>query len=101
MDNFSEIFRRLDIRYIREFLVYGEQGEDSDGRTYAQRIDRARTPLIDMITEMLTQKKEYDVMLERISRYEDEMRDVYMEVGMQCGAALAVQLLGGIAGMQC
>jgi hypothetical protein len=100
MDNFSRIFQRLDIRYIREFLICGEQSGNSDGRTYAQRIDGVRAPLMDMITEILTQKKEYDAMLKRISQYEEEMRDVYMEVGMQCGAALAVQLLGGIAGMQ-
>lgn len=100
MDDFSQIFQRLDIRYIREFLVCGEQRGKMNGGAYAQRIEEVRAPLMDAMTEMLTQKKEYDVISERLFRYEKEMRDVYIEVGMQCGAALAAQLLSGIAGIQ-
>ena len=93
MSYIDEIFERLDIRQIREFLLNGVECVEVNMKTYEQRIDDAEKPAFDMIEKKFADEAERDEATNRIYRYATETQDVYMEIGMRCGAVLAMQLL--------
>jgi hypothetical protein len=94
MSNVSEIFQRLDIQHIREFLLNGVECAEISNKSYKQRIDEARTPAVKIIKKQASDIAEYAAILREVNNYVDVVKDVYMEIGIQCGAIIAMQLLG-------
>ena len=95
MSYIDEIFKRLDIKHIREFLLNGMECFEISSKDYKQRVDDAQKPVIEMI-DKITDKNEQEKIADEIFDYGAVVQEVYMEIGMQCGAALMVQLLGRI-----
>lgn len=93
MSYISEIFDRLDIQHIREFLLHGVECVELTDKPYKQRIDDARKPAIDFIYKKFPNQDECEKITDEVYNYASETQDVYMEIGMQCGATLALQLL--------
>ena len=93
MSCISGIFNRLDIQYIRGFLVSGTECPDFSDKTYKERIDEAENELFEKIKNKIPVVEDYDEIVDNIGNYAYEIQNVYMEIGMQCGAKLAAQLL--------
>jgi len=91
MDYISEIFSRLDLQHIREFLLHGVECLEVSDENYKQRINNVEKPFLQIIEEKFPEEENTKVT-EDIFHYATVTQDVYMEIGMQCGAALAMQL---------
>lgn len=95
MSYISRIFDRLDIQQIRQFLLYGTESMDISNAPYKQRLEDAEKIARKKIEEKFPMKEEYKDILGDIEIYTSTAQDVYMEIGMQCGAMLTIQLLTG------
>jgi len=93
MSYISEIFDRLDIQHIREFLMHGVECAEIDTRTYQQRIDESLQPVNEIIQQRFPDMTEYETIRNKIYNYAITCEDVYMEIGLQCGFTLAMQTI--------
>ncbi len=93
MSYITEIFERLDLQHIREFLLHGSECVEISDKPYKQRIDDALKPATAMLQSKFPDMAEYDKVTEHICHYASTLEDVYMEIGMHCGATLATKLL--------
>ena len=92
MDNIKDIFKRLDLQCIRDFLLTGGDNPEVSEETYAQRLEKPKTLVFGMI-ERRFPEKEIDEVVEPIHHYAETTQNVYMEIGMICGGTLMSQLL--------
>ena len=90
----DEIFTRTDIQHIREFLLRGVECIKVNPKGYKQRIDEAQKDTIDIIKKKFPEMDDYEEILDKVYCYVSEAEDVYMEIGLQCGAILVTHLLG-------
>lgn len=94
MDYITEIFSRLDIQQIREFLLHGVECVEVNTKTYMERLKEAQKPVINMIHRYFPDEmKENEKITDCIWLYSGEIEDVYMEIGLQCGFVLAMQIM--------
>lgn len=96
MNYTSEIFERLNLQHIREFLVGGAECIDISNKSYEDRIEESHNETIKPIETKFSDKDEGEAVLNDIYNHIATVEAVHMEIGMQCGAALAILLLGGI-----
>lgn len=88
MDYIEQIFYRADIQQIRAFLLYGVEDE-IDPRSYRERENAALNHLMDRLRAC--PPKEEDELCNLVCAYGIACQKVYMEIGLQIGAKLAVQ----------
>ena len=93
MSYITEIFERLDLQQIREFLLHGVGCFEISRETYKRRLESAGKPAFKMIDEKFPNEEERDKIAGDVCNYASVTQDVYMEIGMRCGAVLAMQLL--------
>ena len=93
MDYITEIFDRLDLQQIREFLLHGVECAQVSGESYKQRLETAGNPVFETIKNKFPDMNESDKISGDVHYYTSITQDVYMEIGMQCGAILAMKLL--------
>ncbi|MCQ1528314.1 hypothetical protein [Lutispora saccharofermentans] len=93
MSYISEIFDRANIQQIREFLLYGVECAEISDKSYKQRIEESSKTAIAMIQAKFPDMNEYEKVTAEVYRYASTVEDVYLEIGLQCGIALAVQFL--------
>lgn len=94
MSYISEIFERLDLQQIREFLLHGTEEMNVSTDTYLKRLKSAEQIAAATLHNRFPCEKDYEQVTDDIYTMVTATQDVYMEIGMQCGAALAMQLLG-------
>ena len=93
MSYISDIFDRLEPQCICGFLLRGNKCSKIDNRPYIDRLEEAGTRLNDRLEEKFSGVVEYGGIMDEINSYGDIVEHVYMEIGMKCGAILAVKLL--------
>ena len=93
MSYITEIFERVNLQQIREFLFNGVECADVINETYKKRLAIAEEDVFKVIDEKFTDKEERDKIVNDVHTYATVSEEVYMEIGMQCGAILAAQLL--------
>ena len=93
MNYIFKIFDRANIQSITDYLLYGHGTIKVNERSYEERLDKQGNSAIAMIDSKFPDFKERETIKEKIYDYVDEVKDVYMEVGMQCGAFIVFQLL--------
>lgn len=92
--NFIERYlARANIQEIRTYIQGAEAIGEIDTRTYSQRLESGRKPLLDFLKELYPDPWEYEkklsgILADMLGAYED----VYLEVGMKVGARMAYQL---------
>ena len=94
MNYIDEIFTRLDLQHIREFLLHGVEEMNISTKSYKERIDETQKPAVDFIRSKFPDMDEYETVTAKVYDYASACEEVYMEIGMQCGAVLAMQLFG-------
>lgn len=92
MNYISNIFKRAHIQQIREFLLSGAECVRINEKTYIERLEEAQKKAFDKLLDIIPDEEEYEEILSNIIGYIGETEDVYMEIGLQCGAMLAQQL---------
>ena len=95
MDYISKIFDRLSLNQISHFLLYGAESWDSgeDVLSYQERIKNAEVAIHELLAENLSRKKDCEAIGNKLAAHIGDTQDAYMQIGMQCGAILAMQLL--------
>lgn len=93
MSYISEIFERLDVQHIREFLLHGVECVEIDPKDYKTRIEEARQSAINMVKEKFSNMEENEKLTACIYDYASACEEVYMEIGLQSGFILAVQIM--------
>lgn len=90
MSYLSDIFKRANIQQISEFLLNGGGLMKVNHMSYGQRLAEGRKQAMKMIqTHFPNEREEMESkLLNAVSAYED----VYMEIGLQAGILLAVQI---------
>lgn len=94
MTYISEIFERLDIQQIREFLLHGVEEMNTSDKTYYERLKNAEKIATGTLHARFPCEEDYEKVTDDVYELVGATQNVYMEVGMQCGAAIAMQLLG-------
>ena len=88
----NEIFKRLDLQSIREFLLHGAEGLEISNQSYEQRIRNAEKISFQQLEKRFS-KEEYDEIIADIYDFAGIVENVYTEIGMICGAVLIKNLL--------
>jgi len=92
MSYISEIFERLDIQCIREYLLHGCDATKIDSRSYLERLTTPEKALSSMLESKLADKNECEEVKDIIYDYANALEEVHMEIGLQCGFILAMQI---------
>ncbi|HCA30123.1 MAG TPA: hypothetical protein DEP23_11420 [Ruminococcaceae bacterium] len=94
MSYISDIFNRLHIQQIREFLLHGVEEINISDKSYKERIDEAAKPVIEVIRQKFLDTEGCEELINMIYHCTSIYEEVYMEIGLQCGLMLAVEILG-------
>lgn len=92
MDYISEIFARLNVQQIRSFLLYGADDTITE-KSYTQRLKEVEKPLLKILNENFNKTQEEKDFVDMIHAYASINADVYMEIGIICGASLVFQMI--------
>ncbi len=93
MSYISEIFERLDLQSLREFLLHGIEPCKIDSRSYLERLETAEKKMRKLIHTKCPKLEKDEKIMSSILAYASQTEDVYMEIGLQCGFILAMQIL--------
>jgi len=85
----------LFITYLCRQRQQGVECCDVSDKSYKDRIDELKKAAIRRVENGFFDRREREAMVSEIFNYVDAVESVYMEIGMKCGAALAVQFLSG------
>lgn len=96
MSYISDIFDRLNLQQIREFLLHGVECIDLSDKSYKQRLSEAEKTAIDLIIQHFPNMKEYEKITTEVYNYGTASQNVFMEIGLQCGMLLALQLFPSV-----
>ncbi|MCL2342488.1 MAG: hypothetical protein FWC62_01110 [Firmicutes bacterium] len=94
MSYIDEIFTRLDMQQLREFLLHGVECVEVSPRDYKQRLQEAWEPVTAILKQKFPETEEYEKITDEVQHYAAVTEDVSMEIGLKCGAILAAELLG-------
>jgi len=94
MNYTSEIFNRVNLQHIREFLLHGTECLKVSDKSYEERIAVSHDKAIKRIETGFPDVKECEDVMSEVYGYATTIEEVYMEIGMQCGVVLAIQFLG-------
>jgi len=92
MSYIDEIFERLDIQHVREYLLHGSECVKVDTRPYKERVESTWKELSTIFHQRFPNKEDYEDMTGYVLDYGTACQNVYMEIGMQCGFVLATQI---------
>lgn len=93
MSYISEIFDRLDIQNIREFLLHGVECLAIDPMGYEERIETAEKEVKEQICRKYPDLQDDEELMDSVLSYGSKTEDAYMEIGLQCGFIIAIRLL--------
>ncbi len=75
-------------------MLHGVEEVNISAKSFKERIDEAQNPAIEIIRNRFPNEGERIIVTDKVYAYVGACQDVYMEIGMQCGAALAMQMFG-------
>ena len=94
MEDFQSIFKRMDIRQLRTFLLCGVDDSETDTRNYEQRLKEKDDIICKRIEAIYpADAKERDDLFSDLSEALVIREQIYLEIGMKAGARLLWQLL--------
>ena len=92
MRDISNIYELLEISQLRGLLQCGET-EKVSSESLEQRIKKANKRIYKILDKTIDDRKIYLKLESEINHYTSVCEDVYMEIGMKCGAILMMNLL--------
>ena len=94
MSYIDDIFARLNIQHLREFLLHGVECAEISPLDYRQRVQEAWGPVSEALRSRFPEPEEYEKVTGHVQAYAGATENVSMEIGMRCGAILIALLLG-------
>lgn len=95
MSPVSEIFHRMDLQHIREFLLHGVEQPEISADTYEKRLKEAEGAMVAGLKEKYPGGDEYEKITDKVYNALSVNQDVYMEIGIIAGMTLAAQMFRG------
>lgn len=92
MSPIAEIFHRMNLQHIREFLLHGVEQPEISADTYERRIKDAEGEMVKCLKEKFPEKAEYEKVTDKVYNALSVNQDVYMEIGIIAGMTLAAQM---------
>ena len=89
----DKIFERATIRGIADYLLFG-LGPDQDERSYEERLDEPYMRFEKAVEKY--DKSKTSELLDLCNEVSSETASVYMEIGLQAGILLIVDMMGNI-----
>lgn len=96
MSCISEVFERIDIQEINNFLLYGVECQNVERNPYEKRIANAKNKLFEELKKKYPENEELEHIAFYIFNYGTVLQDTYMEIGLQAGLILSGQILKNI-----
>lgn len=93
MDYIKDAFSRMDLRQIRQYLLYGEDDYELEQQSYHDRLQNGSAPIYDRLNRIYPEEIALDKAAADLSQALIAYESVYMEIGMKAGARLLYQLL--------
>lgn len=93
MDYFSHIFERANLQQIRSFLLTGTECAYKE-KNRKEQIKEAERTVFNTIKSKFPDISEYEPIMNDIYNYVYKSETAHMEIGLQCGFMIAVQMLG-------
>ena len=96
---FKGIYERANLKELRSFLVFG--AEDlrcystllEKGKSYEERIEKINKETREVIDSKIQDWNDQEEVMNKVMEYVCDSDDVHMEVGIQCGFMLALQMM--------
>jgi len=90
----EDIFTRVDLAQIREFLLRGVEPIETEDQAYGARLEKGRDAIYKRLQALCTDDEDgldeaYYDLAQALGSYES----VFIEIGMKAGARLVHQLL--------
>ena len=93
----DKIFERATIRGIADYLLFG-MGPDEDDRSYEERLDEPYMRFEKAVEKY--DKSKTSELLDLCNEVSSETASVYMEIGLQAGILLMVDMIRNIGEKQ-
>ena len=90
----DKIFERATIRGIADYLLFG-LGPDEDDRSYEERLDEVYMKFEKAVQKY--DKSKTSELLDLCNEVSSETASVYMEIGLQTGVLLMVDMMKNIS----
>ncbi len=91
MNYIEQIFNRCNIETLCEFLIHGGELVKTSSDGYYDRARKAEKRLNEWLNNQFDDRKELDEHYSLIYSVLDEIRVVYMQIGLQAGIMLATE----------
>lgn len=91
----DKIFERDTIRGIADYLLFG-LGPDEDDRSYEERLDEPYMRFEKAVEKY--DKSKTSELLDLCNEVSSEMASVYMEIGLQAGILLMMDMIKNTSG---
>lgn len=92
MSPIAEIFSRMNLQQIREFLLHGVEQPEISADTYEKRLDDAEGKMVECLRSKYPEIAEYEKITDHVDHALTVTQDVYMEIGLIAGMTLAAQI---------
>lgn len=89
----DKIFERATIRGIADYLLFG-LGPDEDDRSYEERLDEVYMKFEKAVEKY--DKSKTSELLDLCNEVSSETASVYMEIGLQAGILLMVDMINNL-----
>ena len=96
MNYVDKIFARADIQHIREFLLYGVESCNISSESYSERLMTAEKNAINFLHSLYKNDDEFEKSTMPMFEYTRTIEEVYMEIGLQCGMFLGMQIASNV-----
>lgn len=91
----DKIFERATIRGIADYMLFG-LGPDEDDRSYGERLDEVYMKFEKAVEKY--DKSKTSELLDLCNEVSSETASVYMEIGLQTGILLMMDMIKNISG---
>ena len=92
MNYIDELFARANLQQIVSFLLYESDKIDLDPRPYWERLEHAAETVYRQVSVICPEREEYEKMMEALYLYVNTEEEVYLEIGLQVGLSLAMEI---------
>jgi hypothetical protein len=93
MDYIKDVFERMDLQRVRQFILDGVGEGDADCLPYSERLKAASEAILNRLMDIYPISDEQDRATADLYEALDAYETVFMELGMKAGARLVYQLL--------
>ena len=92
MSHITEIFERANIQDLREFLLHGTEENHPTAESYEERLDGVQEELKKAVSRICPDTRKCEKIMDEAMMCSGLSEEVYMEIGLQCGFQLSIQI---------